>query len=404
MARDMCSEILGQLGFASRSARRPMRGGLAKVYRGRLIGCLCRIVGADVLLGGFPRVALWAWCESFWTTSDMAEDLAVLIGSFGQLEHLLPCLKSIFQTASGKSFLRVIVGFNFEGESDSPRALAREFPQVEQLRAPGKLGYCRAYNQLMARCTSRYALLLDDDSLLRAGTIDGMVRFMDAHPEVGIAGCRTVNPDGSYQKTTALMYSMQTEMANVLRPAAFWQDGIDESVTSWKSVGWLNGNFLIVRAQVIEHVGLLDEYFYTFQCEADWCLRIHRAGWNVVYVPDFEVMHIGGRTSNVRSYWALIRTHVNRYYFIRKHYSNVAFHLFRLIMSAGAMLRLLYYLAVWLVSPDRRPEAGLKVKAYLTIVRLGAAVRPDALPDELRRENAVGSGHDFAAEPAGASI
>src|SRR6266851_500975 len=178
-------------------------------------------------------------------TPSMAEDLTVLIANLGQLEHLRPCLQSLFDTASGETSLRVIVGFNFPGESDNPRALAREFPQVEQLRAMVKLGYCRAYNQLMARSTGRYALLLDDDTVLRAGTIDGMVRFMDAHPEIGIAGCRTVNPDGGYQKTTALMFSMRTEVTNVLRPAAFWYDGVDESVTTWRSVDWLNGHFLM---------------------------------------------------------------------------------------------------------------------------------------------------------------
>jgi GT2 family glycosyltransferase len=211
----------------------------------------------------------------------MAEDLTVLIANLGQLESLRPCLKSLFENASDEISLRVIVGFNFAGKSDIPQALARDFPQVEQLRAPVKLGYCRAYNQLMTRSNGRYALLLDDDTVVRPGTIDGMVRFMDAHPEVGIAGCRTVNPDGSYQKTTALMYSIGAELTNVFRPAAFWSDGIDESVTTWKSVGWLNGHFLMVRAQVIAEVGGLDEYFYTFQCEADWCLRIRHAGWKV---------------------------------------------------------------------------------------------------------------------------
>jgi len=324
------------------------------------------------------------------TTSSMTEDVTVLIANLGQLENLRPCLRSIFESASRETSVRVIVGFNFEGESDNPQALASEFPQVEQLRAPVKLGYCRAYNQLMARSTGRYTLLLDDDTVLGAGTIEGMVRFMDAHPEVGIAGCRTANRDGSYQKSTAKMYSLETEFINVFRPAAFWNDGIDATVTTWESVGWLNGHFLMVRAQVLEEVGVLDEYFYTFQCEADWCLRIRRAGWQVAYVPDVELMHIGGAhsvVSNVKSRGNLLRSHINRYYFIRKHYGNVAVHMFRFIMSAGAMLRLLKYVAVWLVSPGRRPEAGPKVDVYWRIVLLGAAAHPDVLPDDLRRQH-----------------
>lgn len=322
--------------------------------------------------------------------SGQTRDLTVLIGSLGQLQYLRRCLRSLYDNIGDNSPVRVLVGFNFVGNSGTPQAVAREFPQAEQLRAPAKLGYCRTYNQLMARSTSRYALLLDDDTVLRSTTIDGMLRFMDAHPEVGIAGCRTVNPDGSYQKTTGLMYRMGTELANVLRPAAFWKDGISESLLSWREVGWLNGHFLMVRAEVIAEVGMLDEIFYTFQCEADWCLRIRRAGWKVAYVPDVEVAHVGGAhsvASKVKSRTSLLRSHINRYYFFRKHYGNAAVQAFRPVMTAGALLRLATYATVWLTDPARRQEAGPKVEAYCRIALLGLLPHPETLPDELRRES-----------------
>ena len=323
----------------------------------------------------------------------MAEDLTVLIGSFGQLEHLRPCLKSIFETTSGGEIsLRVILGLNFQGDSDNPATLRREFPQVEQLRALNKLGVCRVYNQLMSHSTGRYALLLDDDTILRPGAIGTMVRFMDAHPDVGIAGCRTVNLDGSYQKSTGLMFSLRTEIFNALRPGAFWRDGIDQTVTTWRSVNWLNGAFLMVRAEVIDQVGGFDEYFHIFVHELDWCLRISRAGWKVAYFPEAEVIHIGGALSVVRpvkSYKILIRYHINRYYFCRKHYGSAALQALRPVMSLGAMLRLLKYCAVWFLSPDRRPEAGPKVEAFWRAMLLGAVMRPDDLPEDLRRENDV---------------
>jgi GT2 family glycosyltransferase len=322
----------------------------------------------------------------------MAEDLTVLIANLGRLEHLLPCLHSLFATVGGNISFRVIVGFNFQGNNDSQRRLREEFPAVEQLRAPNKLGYCRAYNQLMSRSRSRYTLLLDDDTILHPGALEGMVRYMDDNPNVGIAGCRTINQDGSYQKTTARMFTLGTELINVFRPGAFWRDGIDESVATSQSVAWLNGHFLFVRTKVIEQVGALDEYFYTFQCEADWCLRIRRAGWKVAYVPDFQVMHVRGAHSSapgVKSYSSLIRFHINRYYFMRKHYGNGSQRKFRVIMSAGSMLRMWTYMAIWLLSPERRPEAVPKVKAYWKTVLMGVSRRPDGLPDELRRENDV---------------
>jgi GT2 family glycosyltransferase len=151
----------------------------------------------------------------------------------------------------------------------------------------------------------------------------------------------------------------------------------------------------------IKEVGPLDEYLYKFQHEADWCLRLRRAGWEVAYVPDFEVMHVGGElsiVSPVKSYGNLMRSFVNRYYFIRKHYGNRAVHMFRFVMSAGTALRLLNYIGVWFVSPDRRPEAGPKIRAFARIVLLGAASRPDALPPSLRAENDIAAGGAFAGE------
>ena len=269
----------------------------------------------------------------------MAQDLTVLIANLGSLENLLPCLRSL-AGAAGETNYRVIVGFNFQGESDAPGTLAGEFPHVQQLRARAKLGYGRAYNQLMAHTTSRYVLLLDDDTILRRVSIETMVRFMDAHPDVGIAGCRIVNPDGSYQKSTGLTWSLTVEMMNVFVPGAMWRDGVDRDVSDWKTVDWLSGAFLMARAKMIEQVGMLDEYFYTTVMEADWCLRIRRAGWKVAYVPNAEIMHIGGAYSvqpGVKTYANLLRNHINRYYFFRKHYGDAAVHALRPIMSAGAL-------------------------------------------------------------------
>ncbi len=318
----------------------------------------------------------------------VSEEVTVLIANLGRPENLRACLASVLGPARGNVSMRVIVGFNFEGKSDTPHAIAREFPDVEQFRAPVRLGYCRAYNQLMARGTGRYFLLIDDDTVLAPRSIEGMVRFMDEHPDVGIAGCRTTNPDGSFQKSTARMFTLGTEFLNVFRPAAFWNDGIDETVRSWRPTDWLNGHFQIVRATVFEQVGGHDEFYYTFQCEPDWCLRIAKAGWKVAYVPEVEVMHIGGAHSSVtmvKSRAAIIRSHVNRYYFMRKHYGAAAMHLLRVIMSTGALLRLFRYGALWLTSTGRRAEAGPKVEAYWRIVLRGGASHPDRLPDDLKQ-------------------
>ncbi len=104
-------------------------------------------------------------------------------------------------------------------------------------------------------------------------------------------------------------------------------------------------------------------------------------------------MHIGGIVSGpasvrVKNGRQLMRSHLDRYYFVRKHYGDAAVQLFRVIMTAGATLRLLKYRAVWLACASRRAEAAPKIKAYGKIALRGLAPRPEALPEDLRREGA----------------
>lgn len=323
----------------------------------------------------------------------MTRDLNVLIGNLGNIDNLRACLRSLFDTTGPNISFRVMIGFNFAGENDTPLAIKQEFPQVEMLRADCKLGYCRLYNLLLEKgLDARYVLLLDDDTLLRRGTIETMVRFMDDHTEVGVAGCRTVNQDGSYQKSTGLMYNLKTELLNVILPAAFWSDGIDENVSDSRLVGWLNGHFLIARVKAIQEIGLLDDYYYTFQYEADWSLRMRQAGWATTYVPQAEIMHIGGPHSIVsrnKSYDNLIRSNVNRYYFFRKHYSAVDFLVLRAALGLGFLFRLLHYLGIWVLDRNRRSEAQPKIKAYFYLTLRTFAAHPEQLPQKLLQQNTV---------------
>ena len=333
----------------------------------------------------------------------MTRDLNILIGNLGKIDNLRACLRSLYETTGMNVSFKVFVGFNFSGESDAPLKLQGEFPDVEVLRAQGKLGYCRHINSLLERARdARYVLFLDDDTLLRPGAIETMVRFMDEHAEVGVAGCRTVNPDGSYQKSTALMFDVRTELLNAVRPAAFWSDGIDETVREWRSVAWLNGHFLMARVAAIETVGPLDENYYSFQCEADWCLRMRRAGWDIAYVPQAEVMHIGGQHSimtKVKSYENLMRSNINRYYFFRKHYGPLEFLGLRLALGLGFVLRLSRYAATWALDRRRRSEAGPKVKAYFHLMLRAIGARPERLPAKLRKENEFTASLGYAPNP-----
>lgn len=318
------------------------------------------------------------------------DDVAIAIANTGSYEFLEPCLHSIFKEDTSGFRYHVVIGFNGFVDDTVVRCVERDFPQVEVFRVREKLGYCLAYNLLMKRCHARYVLVLDDDTVMGAGTLRKMVDFMDSHPRVGCAGCKTLNPDGSFQKSYALQFTLRTELLNALGMSSFWPDSIYDNVDSWREVGWLNGSFMLARSELISDLGTLDEYYYTYQCEADWCWRIKQAGWLVAYVPHAEIVHVGGTHSvndRVKSYDAFIRSHVNRYYFFRKHHGQWATLCLRPMLSAGALLRCIKYVLLYILARHRRAEASAKLWGFLGVAGLGLRWRAHALPARLRQQN-----------------
>jgi GT2 family glycosyltransferase len=221
------------------------------------------------------------------------DDLTISIGTIANIDGLEECLRTVF--AEDDPNLKFKVSLILNGPQEEPRIeqLKTLFPQVHIIRSRHKLGWGRAHNQTLKKYNSRYVLLLDDDTILPKGTLPTMVRFMDAHPEVGIAGCKAAFPDGTFQKTFGLFSNLKTEFFHSINLPSFWPDRLYQNITGWREVEWLTGQLLIVRSEAIQQAGLLDEFYFTFVSEPDWCYRIHQAGWKVVHVPDVKIIHKG---------------------------------------------------------------------------------------------------------------
>lgn len=320
-----------------------------------------------------------------------AKDLIISIGTLGDHTVLERCLNTVFEEDDPALNLEVWVVFNGQDEQPVVEMLSRAFPQVRLILRRGPLGYCKTHNLVLEHADSRYILVLDDDTLLPKGTLAGMVRFMDEHPNVGLAGCETRNEDGSYQRSFGLVPSLSTELATALKPDSFWPDRIYQNLSQTKDVEWLNGSFMLARGRTVKEVGGLDEHYYTYVCEPDWAFRIHRAGWRVVYVPDFHIIHWGGEHSinnklNVTKCVNLVRYHVNRFYFFKQHYGPISQLLLRPLMAVGSLLRLGLYSFKFVFDRDLRPVAAVRIRAFLWVLRLCVSPRPHVLPTVLQAE------------------
>ena len=183
--------------------------------------------------------------------------------------------------------------------------LRREFPGVEVIRNDRCRGFAANCNLAIARATGRHVLLLNPDVRCEPGSIDALVDFMDAHPEAGAAGPKLLNSDGSLQWScrrfsTPLLFALRglglerSLEHHAPQRRALMQDWDHAAV---RDVDWVLGAALIARREAIAEAGTLDEGYFLYCEDQDWCHRMWTHGWTVYYVPDSVMTHAHRRAS-----------------------------------------------------------------------------------------------------------
>jgi hypothetical protein len=246
-------------------------------------------------------------------------DLSIIIVNWNTKKYLLPCLKSILENKKGMGCEIIVVD---NGSRDgSAGEVKEEFPSIDLIENERNLGFAKAVNQGLQKASGRYLVLLNPDTQVKDGAIGRLVSFMDAHPDAGIAGAQLLNSDGSKQNSIANFPSLATELLNksLLRwlfPRKYPGKGRDyaESI----EVDSVIGACLMVRRDAIEQVGLLDEDYFLFLEETDWCFRMKKAGWKVYHVPQAEVYHFQGKSAEQDKKRAKVEFYRSRYHFFKK--------------------------------------------------------------------------------------
>jgi N-acetylglucosaminyl-diphospho-decaprenol L-rhamnosyltransferase len=226
-------------------------------------------------------------------------DLAIIIVSFNTEALLRDCLRALPDACAGISYETYVVD-NVSADRSAEMVRA-EFPDVHLTVAPSNLGFARANNLALARPEvreSRYVLLLNPDTEAKPDSLATLVRFMDSHADAGACGPKLLNSNGSIQRNGAKFPTLLREFVGVtgLRRIAmrryelalgYGREDFDKTV----EVDQVSGACLMVRGDVLERVGPLDERFFMFYEEIEWCWRIKRAVCAVYYVPDAVVTH-----------------------------------------------------------------------------------------------------------------
>lgn len=273
--------------------------------------------------------------------SHLAPDISVVIVNWNLSELLHGCLDSLRSFGDGVVVECIVVD---NGSSDGSVAmLERDFPEVTLIRNTGNSGFSRASNQGMKAASGRYMFLLNNDCLLEEGALQRMVSYMDSHPEAGACGPRVVNSDGTLQVhskgyyPTILRIMVKMFMPERIKNTWGLSSGIYEynDKKEIQEYDWLSGCALMVRRQVVDEVGYLDADVFMYCEDIDWCYRIGKSGWKVMYLPMAQVLHFGGQ-SMLMQQGAIVGSHAAGLvaYYSRYHKHSAAL-LFRMILTAG---------------------------------------------------------------------
>jgi hypothetical protein len=258
-------------------------------------------------------------------------DLVVIIVNWNGLQKTTDCVDSL-QKTDNRVKARVVVYDN--GSTDgSVTHLRQKFPGVEIIAGPANLGFARANNQVLQQFQgqARYYLLLNNDTVVEPHTLSRMVEFMDAHPQAGIAGCKIRKTDGSldwpckrsYITPSVLFYKAlgldrlfpKSRRFGRYQLTFLHEDQIHE-------VDSVVGAFLMIREECLQQIGLLDDSFFMYGEDLDWCYRSKAGGWKVYYAPMTTVIHYKGQSSGNRSFRMIYHWYHSTWQVYQKHMAS----------------------------------------------------------------------------------
>jgi GT2 family glycosyltransferase len=255
-------------------------------------------------------------------------DVAVIIVNWDTRELLRGCLASVYQHTSGILFETWVVD---NGSSDgSAEMVAQQFPQAHLIRNQENVGFSKANNQALRQASARYLLLLNSDTALRDNVLPQMVAFLDAQPSVGIAGTRLLNSDGSWQASCDYFprapFAMLRDKISASRRMRWKNRMTRRDVSTNFAIDYIIGAVLMIRRDTMQQIGLLDEEFFMYAEDIDWCYRAAQAGWVMYYLGELAVYH-HNRGSSQKSPEQAQRLQRLRddslLRFYRKHYGNI---------------------------------------------------------------------------------
>jgi GT2 family glycosyltransferase len=281
-------------------------------------------------------------------------DLSICIVNYNAKELLLECLESIYRQ-TGQLEIEIILADN--GSSDgSVSAVREQFPKIKIIENDENLGFVKPTNQGMRASCGKYILLLNNDTVILDNALTKMVSFMESHPDVGVCGPKAVDGDGVMQTrcrrgfpTPWATLTYLTGLARLFPRSPLWsrylmsyfdEDEIHETDA-------VSGSCLMIRRETMKQVGYLDEDYFAYGEDLDYCARVQKAGWKIYYYPQAHIIHYGGQGgSRVQPYRTIYHFHRSMMLFYSKHIAPESFFGVNWVVKFAIAAKFLWSVAI----------------------------------------------------------
>lgn len=298
----------------------------------------------------------------------MTHDVSIIVVNWNTRDMLRDCLRSIgVQTNRDHE---IIVVDNASGDGSS-RMVKEDFPKIRLITNDRNLGFAAANNQGIAIATGRNILLLNPDTLVLDGAIDTMIAWLDDHPDVGCVGCQVMESETEIQQTC---FTDPGPLHILLAETALYQlvprwRFLGSHVYSWwdrrteMDVDVVSGMFMLVPRRVIDRVGVLDEAYFVYTEEADWCRRIRQAGYRCVFAPVARILHRdgGGKSTSQIKASMYIQLEKSKLIYNHKHYGTAGLVAAKAIIIVSKVMRGLLFGAVALITRSENSVARARL-------------------------------------------
>jgi len=282
----------------------------------------------------------------------MILDVSIIIVNWNTREFLKKCLESIYDHTSGFEFETIVIDNN--SQDDSVAMIKTEFPTVILIQNKKNLGYPAAVNQGINIARGSYILLMNSDVLILDNAIGVLLNYARQKPDAAAVGCRILNPDSSLQQS-CLMYPsiLNLLLWGTLLHRLFPRNKFfgREDMTWWgadddRPVEVIKGCFMLIDKNAIQTVGPMDQNFFMYAEETDWCCRCKKAGYQILFTPNAQIIHYGAQSTKFAPLKMKLKLRFSTLRFIKKHKGLLQYSVAALLTVGFILIRLPF----WLIS------------------------------------------------------